>query len=210
MQGRPPSTLRGTLPAMRALLACLVAAAALVGSPDTPLFATPSAEASVSLAYTLEQLVAESTSVVAGRAIERRSEWAEVGGSRRIVTFTRVHVTDSVLGDSTKDVWVRTLGGVVGRIGQQVSGEATLALGEDALVFLSRARDGALVITGMGQGHYPIRLQSTSEGAAVERLAASPQTGTLLTRKPGETVAHARLVGRSLDEAKLAIRAVKR
>ncbi|MBM4358394.1 MAG: hypothetical protein FJ096_09825 [Deltaproteobacteria bacterium] len=196
---------------MRSLLACGAALLALfAGRPGS---ITPSrsfvseASAAVSIAYTLEQLVAESPTVQLVEVAERRSAWALVGGSRRIVTYTRLRRLASIRGETTEEVWVRTLGGVVDRIGQQVTGEAVFTAGERAVVFLTRAVDGVWVVTGMGQGHYPIR-PDRARGDEL-RLAASPLVGELLKRRAQSETAHARLVGAAVDEAIAAIRATK-
>ena len=195
---------------MRRLIALSVAACVFVTPPSAPSLSPASADAAVSVAYTLEKLTAESSTVVVAKAIEQRSDWLQLAGSRRIVTLTKLHVGETVVGDASGEVWVRTLGGIVGRTGQQVSGEATLVLEEKALIFLTRATDGAWVVTGMGQGHYPVRLIDRGTGSPVPLLAASPQVGTLLGRNARETLAQARLVGKPVADAIAAIRAVKR
>lgn len=201
---------RASIPRMRIWSAFAVALAAFVTPLSQPWLTPAPAQAAVSIAYTLDKLVSESTAVVVATSVEQRSEWAELGGSRRIVTYTKLNVSEAVFGGATEGIWVRTLGGVVGRIGQQVSGEATLSLDEKAVIFLTHAIDGAWVVTGMGQGHYPVRRVADVRAPLVERLSASPQVGTLVARRAGEPLAHARLVGRPVSEALSAIRAVKR
>lgn len=164
------------------------------------------AEASVSIAVTLDQLVASASRVVVATALEERSQWEELAGARRIVTYTRLRVDQTVAGEPAEEVWVRTLGGVVDRVGQQVSGEAHLAIGAEALLFLTPAKDGALVVAGMAQGHYPIVKQADQ----APRLAASPDLGAVLPR-PGPTVsAREALVGSPLGEAIKAVQATVR
>lgn len=192
----------------RRLASLLVVAAIVTGVPSASVLEPPSAEAAVSIAYSLSQLVKDSSRVVVARAVERRSEWAEVAGSRRIVTYTRLQTLESVLGDGPADLWVRTLGGVVGRVGQQVSGEASLELDGKSMVFLARATDGAWVVTGMAQGHYPVRHVAEGETSR-ERLTASREIGTVVARKSQHDFAHARLIGRTLEEAVTLVRAVK-
>ena len=76
-----------------------------------------------------------------------------------------------------QQIWVRTLGGVVGEIGQAVSGEAQIEPGSRSLLFLAQA-GGAVVVTAMGQGDYPI----VTDGEGVARLAASPDRGMLIPK----------------------------
>jgi hypothetical protein len=192
---------------MRARVAALALVLGLVGIPEVAPLAP--AEAAVSIAYSLERLVGDSARITVVRALERRSEWAVVGGSRRIVTYTRLRTLEPVTGDGRDDLWVRTLGGVVGRIGQQVSGEAAFELEQKSLVFLTRAVDGVWVVTGMGQGHFPVRAVPDG-GGTIERLVPSRDVGALLARKAQRDVAQARLVGQSLPDALALVRGVRR
>ena len=185
-------------------LALVLAVPAAIGLGPAALAPRP-AEASVSVAVTLEQLVAGSAYVVVGTAVEQQGRWEELGGGRRIVTYTRLAVDQAVAGEPGKEVWVRTLGGVVDKVGQHVSGEAQLALGSESLLFLKRVEDGAVVVSGMAQGHYPI-LKKPAEPV---RLAASPDVGAILPR-PGPSIsARERLVGASLGDAIQAIQRVR-
>lgn len=165
------------------------------------------AQAAVAVAYTLEQLVAESPLALFAEAAEQKSEWAFVAGSKRIVTYTRLQPVESIYGPAVGELWVRTLGGVVGRIGQQVSGEAAFMRGERAVVFLTRSTDDAWVVTGMGQGHYPLRARA--DDSTDLRLAPSPLVGTLLDRSRKRRTAQSALVGLPLRDALSAIRAAK-
>lgn len=154
------------------------------------------AEASVSVLMSLDELSSLSNRVVVGVARERTSRWEELAGSRRIVTYTRVQVTRTVFGEESADIWVRTLGGVVDKIGQSVAGEAQLALGEEAFLFLADV-DGVDVVTGRAQGHYRL-LKKEGEAA---KLAPSPDAGTLLPRQGPSISAREVLVGATLEKA---------
>jgi hypothetical protein len=164
------------------VLAAALALPLLAVRPGAPLDGPAEAEAAISIHVTLEELVRASTYVVVGTADERHSAWEDLPGGRRIVTYTRVKIDRPVVGAPGGEVWVRTLGGAVGKIGQLVSGEAQLALGQPSLLFLTKD-DGVVVVTAMAQGHYRI----VKDGGGVARLAASPDTGTLLPR-PGPTI----------------------
>jgi hypothetical protein len=182
-------------------LASLTASLAPDGEP-------PAAQAAVSIGYTLEELVKHSRMVVVATALERESVWEEIGGSRRIVTYTRMRIDESVIGKSDKALWVRTLGGAVGRIGQQVSGEAELAIGRPTLLFLTRGSDGSVLVTGAAQGHY-LLVKPKKEGDPV-RVALSPSLGTVLTpRSSKKVVAGKRLAGKPLGDVLATIRATK-
>src|SRR5262249_32341508 len=94
------------------------------------------------------------------------------------------------------EVWVRTLGGSVGSIGQAVPGEAQLANGSRALLFLAEVK-GVVVVAAMSQGHYPVVL----DDKGVARLAGSPDTGLLIPPPGPVLTARDRLVGVALDDA---------
>lgn len=174
-------------------------------SPVAPLGGPAPAEASVSVLLSLEEIVSASTAVVVGTAGERKSQWEEVAGSRRIVTYTKIKVERSLAGSPGAEVWVRTLGGSVDKIGQAVSGEAQIATGSKSILFL-RKRGDVTTVTGMAQGHFPV----VADEKGVSRLRPSPDAGTQL-RTPGPTIA-ARdvLVGQTLDAAATAIQKVRK
>ena len=183
-----------------ALASALALPAALGLVPGPHPFAPPEAVAGVSVLLSLEELAAASTHVVVARALDRHSQWEELGGGRRIVTYTRVRVERSIVGAPGSEIVVRTLGGAVDGIGQSVSGEAQLALGKPALLFVAQG-EGALVVAGMAQGHYPI-VESPKEPP---RLAPSPDGGMLLPRRGPTVSAREELVGATLDAAIAAI-----
>jgi hypothetical protein len=159
------------------------------------------ARASVSVRLSLEQLVSASRYVVVAVPEEHRSVWEDLAGGRRIVTYTKLRVERAVVGAPEQEVWVRTLGGVVDKIGQYVAGEAALRTGERSVLFLADV-PGALVVTGLGQGHYPLTLP---KDGPVVRLRASAERPALVPR-PGPTIGAAEvLVGASLDDAIAAI-----
>lgn len=187
------------------IVALALALPALAVRPDAPLDGPAPAEAAVSIHATLEELVRASSLVVVATPTERHSAWEELAGGRRIVTYTLLKVDRAVVGAPSGEVWVRTLGGAVGKIGQVVSGEARLDLGAPSLLFLASA-DGALVVTGMAQGHYRI---VRDEGGAT-RLAPSPDAGTLLPRRGPSIPARDVLVGATPDDAVQAVLRVRR
>lgn len=165
------------------------------------------AEAAVSIAYTLDELVGDSAQAAIVKAVKRSSKWEVVGGSKRIVTYTLVEIEEQVFGQTkTKTVWVRTLGGAVDKIGQQVAGEAQLHIGKRSLVFLARAQDDAWVVTGMSQGHYPIVAGLKDEPT---RLQSSHSLGTILPRRGPSVSAHEELVGVRMSEALVRVREAK-
>jgi hypothetical protein len=154
------------------------------------------AHAGLARPIALSELVRTSRHSVVGIPREAFSRWEVIGRGRRIVTHTRLGVDRLVSGAQVPDgeLWVRTIGGRVGNIGQVVEGEAVLRLGERALVFVTPSPDSVLHVTALAQGHYPLR----ADAAGVERLMPSPRLSALLK---GEQSAVRTLVGRKLVEA---------
>jgi hypothetical protein len=187
---------------VRVLAVGLVAVLTFLAAPSGVLLGPPMAEASVALAVTLEELVDHADLAVVARATERHSQWEEIGGSRRIVTYTRLELLRTVGGPPPDELWVRTLGGAVDAIGQQVEGEARLPLGSRSLLFLTHSPDDAWVVTARAQGHFP--LVSTPDGKT--KLRRSPDVGAIVARKGPSTPARDVLVGRELESALQAVR----
>jgi hypothetical protein len=141
------------MPRTRSLLRATAVLAALSLPFVGPLFSAD-APASVSIAVTWDGLLHESTAAVLVTSIESRPVWE----NGRIYTYTRVHVDRSVAGDlrAGDDAWIRTMGGVVGKVGQIVEGEAAFAPGESSLLFVHPGPVGAFVVTARGQGQFPL------------------------------------------------------
>src|ERR1700687_3115909 len=115
---------------------------------------TPDARASTSLAVTWEGLLRESTAAVLVTPVDSRAAWE----NGLIYTYTRVRVDRYVSGQLAlmAEVSVRTMGGVVGKIGQSVEGEAVLVPQQPSLLFLHAGPAGAYDVTARGQGQFPV------------------------------------------------------
>jgi hypothetical protein len=171
------------------------------------------AQASVSVAVLLEELVRDSTGVATVTAREQRAVWE----NGRIFTYTRVTIDSIVAGDLPAEAWVRTMGGIVGKVGQAVEGEATFAQGQHSLLFLRRRQD-AYSVTARAQGQYPLVTGNDN----VTRLVSASGVGGLLPPTPARVArvlptsqgaprfAHDLLHGRPLDEATREIAALFR
>jgi hypothetical protein len=206
---------------LRGAAVLALASLTLVGQvdPGGALSVGREAHATISVLMTLPELVERTGAAVVAQPVERISRWEEVGGSKRIVTYTRLVLEQTVIGDlksvasakvkksDVSEVWVRTLGGKVDGIGQQVAGEVQFSIGETSLVFLARAADGAVVVVGMAQGHFPL-IASADDRV----LASSPDTGTLIPRKKTDPPRTARdeLLGEKLSVARDRIVKVKK
>jgi hypothetical protein len=137
----------------------------------------PRAGASVSIAVAFDQLVQQSSAVAVMTPLEQRSVWE----NGRIYTYTRVHADQSVAGDLATggEAWVRTMGGVVGHIGQQVDGEAVLTVGRPSVLFLRAGPPGSLEVVARAQGQFPVTLDDAKQ----LRLVRSSAVGVLLPAK---------------------------
>jgi hypothetical protein len=144
--------------------------------PAAAAFVSTDARASVSIAVTWESLLTESTAAAVVTPVEARSVWE--GG--RVYTYTRVRVDRPIAGglSANGDAWVRTMGGVVGKIGQIVEGEAVLVTGRSSLLFLRAGPAGTLDVTARGQGQFPV--VADVDPAKPAHLVRSHSVGALL------------------------------
>jgi hypothetical protein len=174
------------------------------------LLSTRDVAALTAIELTLAQLVAASTLVVEGQPAEAFSIWEDTDGAHghRIITYTRLDVLDVIDGQvPTEPVWVRTLGGQVGEIGQRTEGEALFVFGQPGVFFLRKRPDATHAVVGMSQGHYPIE---PSAGRPVERRTARalhvdamvPQLGHALGEPAAARVV---LAGKTLPEVRALI-----
>ena len=97
------------------------------------------ASATVVLAESFEQLTANSHLVVRGIAGSSSVRWDDAGG--RINTWTAIDVREVLKGKLAGPVLIRQAGGVIGKVGQSVSGEASFKEGEEVIVFLEHPGD---------------------------------------------------------------------
>lgn len=113
--------------------------------------ASPVARASVVLALDLAELVAQADHVVVVTAVSEHSRWSRTG--HQIVTDVELRAEEALKGPARAgQMLVATrLGGTLGDVALQVPGEARLAAGQRALVFL-HASSGELRFVGMAQG----------------------------------------------------------
>lgn len=141
--------------------------------------AASDAGASVSIQVTWDGLLRDSNAAAIVTPTESESVWE----SGRIYTYTKVHVDRAIAGDLSAgaDAWVRTMGGIVGKIGQRVEGEAVLAPGHASLLFLhtgGNAPAGIYQVTARGQGQFPV--VAAADPAAPPHLVRSNAAGVLV------------------------------
>ena len=142
---------------------------------------TRRADASIEIIVAFDDLVRDSTSVGIMTPVEQKAIWED----GRIVTYTRVHVDETVAGDlaAGDEAWVASLGGIVGDVGQTVNGEPQLRVGVPALLFLRPDRaPGLRVVTARAQGYFGVRWDAA---AKVRRFRASNAVGLLLPPQRG-------------------------
>jgi hypothetical protein len=156
------------------------------------------ARASVARAVGLGELVYRSRCIVVGTSVDAFCRWERIGSRSRIVTYSVLQVERPLDGrpPDTSELMVRTLGGIVGDRGQIVHGEAVVALGERAAVFLQDAAPDVLAVTAAAQGYYPV----FADAGGVARLNSAIADLELLDAQ--DAAVH-RLVGRSLDEVEV-------
>ncbi|MDB4945319.1 MAG: hypothetical protein JWP97_4853 [Labilithrix sp.] len=129
------------------------------------------AEASVSIAVGYDQLVKDADAVVVMTPLESKSVWED----GRIYTYTRLKVEQGVAGDlgTGSEGWVRTMGGVVGKIGQMVDGEPVFTTGKSSLLFLRKFQaSGTYEVSARAQGQYPIVVSADNRTRKVMRSGA--------------------------------------
>jgi hypothetical protein len=154
------------------------------------MFSVPSdAHASVSIAVAYDALVKDADSVGVVTPVETKSVWEE----GRIYTYTRVKVDQGVAGElgTGTEGWVRTMGGVVGKIGQLVDGEPVFTTGKPSLVFMRKFKlSGTWEVSARAQGQYPIVVDSNiADTTRARRVMRSAAVGVLFPPKTTTTVA---------------------
>ena len=185
---------------MRTRASSLVLAAAIATGAVATLSVEDSASASISIAVTWDGLLRESTAAVVVTPAESTSVWE----SGRIYTYSHVHVERAVAGALAvgSDAWVRSMGGVVGKIGQIVEGEPVLTKGQPALLFVHPGPAGTFEVTARGQGQFPLVTDTASPAG---RLVRSTSAGALVMPRvtgpvPLPQLAADRVHGRSVDD----------
>lgn len=145
--------------------------------PAIALTHAPSASASVSFAVAYDDMVSDADAVAVVTPLDQRSVWED----NRIVTYTRLKVEEGVAGQITNgtEVWVRTLGGAIGKIGQLVDGEPVFVQGKSSLVFARAYKPGTFTVVARAQGQFPVLVDPQTKRKSVAKNA---NCGLLLPR----------------------------
>lgn len=169
-----PANFKGMKVLRIALLgASLLVPAAAITAPSTE------AHASVSIAVGFDALVKDADIVAVVTPVEAKSLWED----GRITTYTRVKVEQGVAGElgTGGEGWVRTLGGVVGKIGQLVDGEPVFVTGKSTLLFMHKFKTGGTYeVSARAQGQYPIVIDDVTKS---KKLIRSANVGMLYPPK---------------------------
>lgn len=95
--------------------------------------------ATVVLSLSFEELTARAPLVVHATVHASNTDWDQEHA--KIWTWTELVVKDTLKGERVSTVLVKQPGGMVGEVGQHVSGAATFAPGEEVVLFLEPAPD---------------------------------------------------------------------
>lgn len=137
------------------------------------LWASPAAS-SIVVAMDLEDLVAESDSIVQGVVESVTSEWDN--DKKLIFTYASIRVDDPLKGERFRTLMIRQMGGRIGALMLSVPGIPEFDEGVGVIVFLKNAGNGTFHVVGLNQGRYVI-----DEDFAVSNVSGvdlvSPKTG---------------------------------
>jgi hypothetical protein len=143
------------------------------------MFVPTDASASVSIAVPYEALVKDADAIAVVSAGDASAVWED----GRIYTYTKFKVEQGVGGElaTGNEGFVRTMGGVVGKIGQMVDGEAVLSKEGQSLLFLRRFNmKGVYEVSARAQGHYPVTIDDATK---LKGIVRSGSVGLLLPPK---------------------------
>ncbi len=113
--------------------------------------------AAAMILFTIDEMVAESESVVQGRVVSMNSHWLDGQGSI-IVTDVAFTVDEVWMGNQSPgdQLTLQVAGGEVGEIGMQQEHAPQFRIDEEAVVFLWTRPDGRLDIFNAEQGKYTV------------------------------------------------------
>jgi hypothetical protein len=116
-------------------------------------------------------LARQADRIVIGTVTRIEGRWDST--HRFIHSDVTLSVEQSLRGDTSPEIVLRTLGGYVGSVGQLAHGAATFEVGERVLVFLTAWEDGVPKVLGYAQGKSRI----VSDGQGRERLQGGSADG---------------------------------
>lgn len=141
------------LSAFRSLLSCTLLSAFML------LIMATQASATTAIMITDEDLIVGARAIVRGRVTRIESRYGQ--DNRTIYTYITLRVRRVYKGEIKSDeIVLRRLGGMVGDRGLLVPGAADFTLGEEVLLHLNTAEDGALEVAYLFMGKYGIERNS--------------------------------------------------
>ena len=164
---------------MKRLRALSVATLVSAGAIAMTVAVTPTdAHASVSIAILFDELVERASAASVVTPTEQHSVWED----GRIYTYSHVHVDSTLAGAVPQDAWIRTLGGVVGKVGQSVDGEAVLTVGRPSLLFVQpvAAQPGTFEVTARAQGQFALAGGTAASSLPAMRFVRAHGVGAVM------------------------------
>lgn len=158
----------------------LVVLVVLLSSVSMPVRAT------TVVAPTLRQMVDRADRIFVGEVVSLRSYRAD-GAIFTDVTF---RLSEAVKGGDSPLVMLTFLGGTVGEDTLEIDGVPTFAIGDEQVVFATRALRQVSPIVGMWHGRVRVSRDRRSGAARVLRYDGTPfERATAVTERPAETSA---------------------
>ena len=118
----------------------------------------PTADTTLALALSLEDMVNQSDVIAIGNCVEIRSVWVD----RTLVTLATISVTENLKGNASSTITVELPGGVDANravpIAMTYPGAPSLTPGENAFLFLNATGEvaGSYNVAGFSQGKFSI------------------------------------------------------
>ena len=128
-----------------------------------------SARATAVLHFTLDDLTDRATLIV--HATITKSEAAWDAGHHKIWTTHTLTVKETLKGTHADTLTCRTRGGAVGRLAQQVSGEANLVTEAEYVLFLKPDDEKQYRVIGLNQGAFRVTREEGKDAQAKNSVA---------------------------------------
>jgi hypothetical protein len=182
---------------LRRVLAA-VAVAAAVAAP---------AGATTLIRQSLDELVANNSTVVVGEVVAVRSYWNQDGTF--ILSDVTFGVSETLKGQKSRpEITITVMGGTVGELTTLIVGGPELVEGRSYVLFLNRedlpGAPAALTVRDLSQGAFDLRLDERAELRAVSQARNHP----LLADEDGLSAAPGGALGLSFDDMTRAIREI--
>lgn len=100
-------------------------------------------------------MVSRADLIVRATVLSRTSTWNE--DHSQIITLTQLRVQSFLKGSAPTELTLRQFGGEVNDMVSRIEGDAHLAIGQDAVLFLRRG-SGVVYLTAMSQSAWLVRL----------------------------------------------------